>query len=81
MYAYRLSTRGRRASRAMKRHAANKRFATAEAAEASIPYPSAPVRVVRITVSRRQFEAWFSEGREVDLRNPPRPPGASAFSA
>jgi len=73
-FAYRLSTRGRRASNALKRHAANKRFATREAAEASIPYPTAPVRVVRITVSRRQFERWFHDRSEVDLRHPPKPP-------
>ena len=75
-YAFRLSTRGRRAPRAVKQHAANKRFATWQAAEAAIPYSAAPVRVVRITVSKRQYERWFTERDTVDLRPLPRTPGA-----
>ena len=74
VYAFRLSTRGRRASRALKSHAANMRFASEKAAEAALPYPNAPARVVRIAVSRRQHAHWFSESDTVDLRHPPLPP-------
>jgi len=68
--AYRLSTRGRRASGAAKAHAANKRFASRAAADAGRAHPGDRARVVAIDVSRARWDAWFGGGAEViDLRH------------
>ena len=68
--AFRLSTRGiNTASNAAKAHAANKRFATAAAAEANRAHPGDPSRVVSIHVSEATWNAWFGGGAQVvDLR-------------
>ena len=69
--AYRLSTRGRRASRASRANAANKRFASRAAAEAGRAHPGDTARVVSIDVSAAQRKSWFGGGASViDLRNP-----------
>ncbi len=83
VYIYRLSVRGRRAPQSLKRHAANKRFATREAAQQGLPYPSAPARVVKVVVHQRKYDHWFADGDTVDLRHlPHRPPNsASTFAA
>ena len=66
--AYRLSTRGLRASRASRANAANKRFVSRAAAEAGRAHPGDPARVVTIDVSRAQRDAWFGRGStRVDL--------------
>ncbi|MHC4938892.1 MAG: hypothetical protein ACYTHK_07990 [Planctomycetota bacterium] len=68
--AYRLSTRGRRASRAAKAHAANKRFVTRAAAESARAHPGDNSPVVSIDVSPEQWLAWFGDGSQaVDLRH------------
>jgi hypothetical protein len=70
--AYRLSTRGRRASRASKANAANKRFISRAAAEAGRAHPGDRARVVRLDLSRAQWDAWFGGGASViDLRHRP----------
>ena len=67
--AYRLSTRGRRTSRAARAHAANKRFVSPEAAEAGRAHPGDRSRVVSIDIAPAQWDAWFASGAPVvDLR-------------
>lgn len=63
--AYRLSTRGRRASRASKANAANKVFASRAAAEAGRAHPGENSRVVPIDLFPDQWEAWFGGGETV----------------
>ena len=66
---YRLSVRGQRASNASKRNAAYKRFLTAADAELGRAHPGDCARVVPITVSDAQWQAWFGSGaRAVDTR-------------
>jgi hypothetical protein len=67
--AFRLSTRGRRASQAAKSNAANKRFVSRAAAEAGRAHPGDSSRVVSLDVSSGQWDAWFGGGRKTaDLR-------------
>jgi len=68
--AFRLSTRGvDTASNAAKANAANKRFATAAAADAGRAHPGDNARIVTINVSQATWEAWFGGGAQVvDLR-------------
>jgi hypothetical protein len=67
--AYRLSTRGQRASRAAKANAASKRFATRDAAEQGRAHPGDHARVVTIDISPTQWDAWFGGGMDtIDLR-------------
>ena len=80
VFVYRLSTRGRRAPKAVKAHAANRRYLSEAAAIADIPYPSAPVRVVRVTVHRDLASQWFEDDDVVDLRHPPKKHGPGSFS-
>jgi hypothetical protein len=66
---YRLSVRGQRASTASKRNAAYKRFLTPAGAEAGRAHPGDCSRVVPITVSLAQWQAWFGGGAVVvDVR-------------
>jgi len=68
--AYRLSTRGRRASNAAKAHAANKRFRTRASADLVRAHMGDRSRVVRIDVSARTWDSWFGGGADVaDLRH------------
>jgi hypothetical protein len=82
VYVYRLSTRGRRAPKSLKAHAANRRYVSEAAAVADIPYHDAPVRVVRVVVHRDQAQQWFDGDDTVDLRHPPNKLGSRllAFS-
>lgn len=68
---YRLSTRGRRASKAAKANAANKRFATIEAAEAGRAHPGDKAKVVALDVAPDTWERLFQGGARttVDLRS------------
>ena len=67
---YRLSTKGQRASRAAKSNAANKRFATPEAALAGRAHDGDNARVVRLDTSPDTWERYFQGGARlaVDLR-------------
>jgi curli biogenesis system outer membrane secretion channel CsgG len=56
---FRLSTRGRRGSKAAKLHNANLRFATAQAAEAHRAHPGDVSRVVALIVSADEFDRLF----------------------
>ncbi|MFO0980291.1 MAG: hypothetical protein U1E76_00870 [Planctomycetota bacterium] len=66
---FRLSGRGRRISRAAKSHNASLRFATQDAAEANRAHAADRSRVVRLTISREQFDRLFASGPVVDLRH------------
>ena len=68
--AYRLSTKGKRASNAAKANAANKLFATPAAAEAGRAHPGDPSRVVTVDLSEAAWMQYFSSGNDaVDLRH------------
>lgn len=66
-----LSARDRRASKAEKKHYANRLYATEDAALADLPHPGARPRVVMITTSKSRFNELFDNGSSllVDLRN------------
>ncbi|MDF1700786.1 MAG: hypothetical protein P1V36_06475, partial [Planctomycetota bacterium] len=69
LVAYRLSTKGKRASRAAKRHAANKLFATSAAADANRAHPGDKSAIVQVDVSQAAWDRYFGQGNEVfDLR-------------
>jgi len=57
---YRLSVRGRRAPKAVKKHAANKRFRTEEAARHQQRQAGHTCRVVPLTVSQKEFDRLFA---------------------
>jgi hypothetical protein len=67
---FRLSLRGRRGSRAAKRHNANLRFATVEAAAANRAHPGDVSRIVAIVVSADEFDRLFvsRDSAVADLR-------------
>jgi hypothetical protein len=65
---FRLSGRGRRISKAAKKHNANKRFATREDAEANRAHPGDNSSVVRLTVSKAEYNRLFAKGPVADLR-------------
>jgi hypothetical protein len=68
--AYRLSTRGKRASQAAKKNAANKLFVSPEAAVAGRAHPGDHARVVRVSVSPADWNLLFGGGASVrDLRH------------
>jgi hypothetical protein len=56
---YRLSLHGRRGSNAAKKHNANKRFATAEAADTHRAHPGDHSRVVPIIIGAAEFDRLF----------------------
>jgi hypothetical protein len=67
---YRLSTRGRRASNAAKKNAANKLFVSEAAAFAGRAHPADRSRVVRVRVSAAFWNRHFGAGQAaVDLRH------------
>jgi hypothetical protein len=59
---YRLSLRGRRGSKAAKKHNANKLFATLEAAEMNRAHPGDNSRVVSVIISEDRFSELFGDG-------------------
>lgn len=67
---YRLSLRGRRGSNAAKKHNANKRFATQDAADTHRAHPGDRSRIVPITISAAEFQRLFpsSDITVADLR-------------
>jgi hypothetical protein len=69
---YRLSSRGRRASPAVKAYNANLRFRTKRAAKRHRAHPGDTSRIVKLTVSADEFRRLFGKGRKraslVDLR-------------
>jgi hypothetical protein len=67
---YRLSLRGRRGSQAAKRHNANKRFASEQAANLHRAHPGDHSRIVPLTVSDRVYRLLFPnpESLVADLR-------------
>ena len=66
---YRLSSRGRRTSRAAKRHNANMRFATTHAVYRA--HPGDRSRIVPLTISIETYHQWFVRNHThvVDLRH------------
>jgi len=70
LFVYRLSSRGKRASRASKKHNANMLFATWEAADAHRAHPGDRSRIVQVNLSTLSYERLFRiPGRQaVDLR-------------
>ena len=70
LFVYRLSSRGKRASEASKKHNANMLFATPEAADANRAHPGDRSRIVRVNISPSNFDRLFLiPGRDVvDLR-------------
>jgi len=67
--AYRLSTKGKRASQAAKANAANKLFSTPAAADAGRAHPGDGSAVVRIDLSEARWMQLFGSGLDtVDLR-------------
>ena len=70
LFVYRLSSRGKRASNASKKHNANMLFATTEAADANRAHPGDRSRIVRVNISPSNFDRLFLiPGRDVlDLR-------------
>ena len=67
--AYRLSTKGKRASRAAKLNAANKLFATPAAADLGRAHPGDNRAVVRVDRSEDRGMQYFGAGDDqVDLR-------------
>ena len=68
--AYLLSTRRvPSASNAAKAHAANKRFLTAEVADANRAHPGDKSRIVSIDISPATWDLWFGGGQSItDLR-------------
>ena len=66
---YRLSSRGRRASPAVKAHNANLRFKTKRAAKRNRAHPGDTSQVVPLTVSVTEFRRLFKgRGKVADLR-------------
>ncbi len=66
---YRLSSRGRRASRGVKVHNANMRFKTKRAADRQRAHPGDRSRIVPLTVSVEEFHRLFGRGgHAADLR-------------
>lgn len=66
---YRLSTKGRRASRAAKINAANKLFATPAAAELGRAHPGDNSAVVPVDLSEARWMQYFGAGVDtIDLR-------------
>lgn len=66
---FRLSGRGRRVSRAAKAHNANKRFKTQQDADLNRAHAGDRSRIVRITVSKAEFNRLFANGPVADLRH------------
>jgi len=67
--AYRLSTKGKRASNAAKANAANKLFVSAQAADLGRAHPGDTSAVVRIDLSEARWMQLFGSGLDaVDLR-------------
>ena len=67
--AYRLSTKGRRASNAAKINAANKLFATPAAADLGRAHPGDTAQVVQVDLSEARWMQLFGAGADtVDLR-------------
>ncbi|MBI4773052.1 MAG: hypothetical protein HY788_02530 [Deltaproteobacteria bacterium] len=68
---FRLSLRGRRASKASLKHNANKLFATAQAADQNRSHPGDRSRVVSFKVNKETFNRLFDDGKRsvVDLRS------------
>lgn len=60
--AYKLSLRGRRGSKAAKKHNANKLFSTIEAAEMNRAHPGDNSRVVSVIISEDRFNELFNNG-------------------
>lgn len=68
--AYRLSTKGKRASNAAKKNAANKLFATPTAADLGRAHPGDGSDIVRIDLSEARWTALFGGGADTaDLRH------------
>jgi|CXWL01.1.fsa_nt_gi hypothetical protein len=68
--AYRRSSRGRKASNAVKKHNANYLYATRQDAEVNTAHPDDPSRVVAVTINRDFHAALFGGGRlKADLRH------------
>ncbi len=66
---FRRSTRSKRASQAAKAHAANRLYATAEAAAADSAHPGDNARVVPLNTTAAQYQTYFGSGAVVvDLR-------------
>lgn len=70
LFVYRLSSRGKRASNASKKHNANMLFATMQAADANRAHPGDRSRIVRVNISASRFDSLLRiPGRDVvDLR-------------
>jgi hypothetical protein len=70
VFMYRLSLRGRRGSRAARKHNACMRFATAEAADTHRAHAGDNSRIVRLSVSVDEFVRLFVRRRSqvADLR-------------
>lgn len=67
---YRLSVRGRRGSRAAKQHAANKRFATEDAALSNLAHAGDVARAVPLSCSEDAWDRLFGSGlNTADLRS------------
>ena len=67
--AYRLSTKGKRASTASKINAANKLFATPAAADLGRAHPGDRAAIVRLDLSEARWTQLFGSGLDtVDLR-------------
>lgn len=66
---YRLSSRGRRASRGTRAYHANMRFRTRRDADRNRAHPGDTARIVPLTVSIEEFHRLFPRGLHVvDLR-------------
>jgi hypothetical protein len=64
-----LSGRGRRISNAAKSHNASMRFRLRELAELGRAHPGDTSKVIRLIVSRAQFDLLFANGDVADLRH------------
>ncbi|UCG38959.1 MAG: twin-arginine translocation signal domain-containing protein [bacterium] len=60
LFVYRLSSRGKRASRASRKHNANMLFATWEAADANRAHPGDRSRIVRVNISPLRYRQLFT---------------------
>lgn len=60
LFVYRLSSRGKRASNASKKHNANMLFATWEAADANRAHPGDRSRIVRVNISPLRYRQLFT---------------------
>jgi len=66
---FRRSARGRRVSKAAKKHAANHLYSTMQAALFDVAHPGDNCKIVTVTISRNRFNRWFTNNRtSVDLR-------------